>query len=92
MFSLPNKFFDYLKAGIPVLSSKAVEIKGIIEKYNVGDFIDNFEPRQIAEKIESISNNIDVYKQWKLNTVRAANELCWDNEEIKLKDFMQQLS
>ncbi len=92
MFSLPNKFFDYLKAGIPVLSSKAVEIKSIIDKYNVGDFIDNFEPTQIAEKIIRISNNTDVYKQWKLNTVVAANNLCWENEEIKLKEFMQQLS
>ena len=92
MFSLPNKFFDYLKAGIPVLSSKAVEIKNIIEKYNVGDFIDNFEPSQIAEKILKISNNTEVYRQWKLNTMVAANELCWENEEIKLIDFMRQLS
>jgi glycosyltransferase involved in cell wall biosynthesis len=92
MFSLPNKFFDYLKAGVPVLSSKAVEIKSIIDKYNVGDFIDNFEPPHIAEQIGRISNNIDVYRQWKLNTVEAANDLCWENEEIKLKDFMQKLS
>ena len=92
MLALPNRFFDYLKAGVPVLSSKAVEIKNIIEKYNVGDFIDNFEPRQIAEKIWEISNNTEIYKQWKLNTVKAANELCWENEEIKLKDFMRQLS
>ncbi len=75
-----------------MLSSKAVEIKSIIDKYNVGDFIDNFEPTQIAEKIIRISNNTDVYKQWKLNTVVAANNLCWENEEIKLKEFMQQLS
>jgi glycosyltransferase involved in cell wall biosynthesis len=92
MFSLPNKFFDYLKAGIPVLSSKAVEIKNIIEKYKVGDFIDSFEPKHIAEKILKISNNTEIYKQWKLNTEAAINELCWENEEIKLKDFMRQLS
>ncbi|MEO6328400.1 MAG: glycosyltransferase [Ginsengibacter sp.] len=92
MFALPNKFFDYLKAGIPVLSSKAIEIKNIIEKYNVGGFIDNFEPLEIAEKILEISGNIELYQQWKFNTVGAANELCWENEEIKLKDFMRQLS
>ena len=92
MFALPNKFFDYLKAGIPVLSSKAIEIKNIIEKYNVGDFIENFEPREIADKILEISKNNELYQQWKLNTIAVANELCWENEEIKLIDFMQQLS
>ena len=92
MFALPNRLFDYLKAGIPVISSKAIEIKNIIEKYNVGDFIDNFEPGQIAEKILEISRNTEVYNQWKLNTVAASNELCWENEEIKLKDFIRQLS
>jgi glycosyltransferase involved in cell wall biosynthesis len=92
MFALPNKFFDYLKAGIPVLSSKAVEIKNIIEKYNVGAFIENFEPDEIAEKILEITKNNELYQQWKLNTVVVANELCWENEEIKLKDFIRQLS
>lgn len=92
MFSLPNKFFDYMKAGIPVLSSKAVEIKAIIENYKTGDFIDNFDPKQIAKKIIHISNNPEIYNFWKQNTSAAANELCWDNEEIKLINFMEHLS
>lgn len=92
MFSLPNKFFDYLKAGIPVLSSKAVEIKNIIEKYNVGDFIENFDPAGIAKKVMQIADDTGAYQQWKQNTTAAASELCWENEEIKLKDFMLSLS
>lgn len=91
-FALPNKLFDYLKAGIPVLSSKAVEIKKIIEEYQVGDFIDNFEPQQIARKVSEISKNTELYRLWKMNAAAAANELCWENEEIKLKDFMRELS
>ena len=67
-FSLPNKFFDYLHAGIPVLSSNAPEIRKIIEKYDVGDFIESFEPKEIAEKVISISKDEKTYKKWKLNT------------------------
>jgi glycosyltransferase involved in cell wall biosynthesis len=91
MFALPNKFFDYMHAGIPVLSSKAVEIKSLIEKYNTGDFIDSFEPEKIAEKIIEISNNEELYNLWKHNTCKASEELNWETEEKILVNFMQHL-
>lgn len=91
-FALPNKFFDYLNAGIPVLSSKAVEIKSIIEKYQVGDFINNFDPKEIARKIIDISNNEKTYNSWKHNTEAAAAALNWEKEEKVLIRFMRQLS
>ena len=91
MFALPNKFFDYMHAGIPVLSSKAVEIKSLTEKYNTGDFIDSFEPEKIAEKIIEISNNEKLYSLWKHNTCKASEELNWENEEKILINFMQHL-
>ena len=92
MFSLPNRFFDFIKAGVPVLSSKAVEIKALIDKYNIGDFIDTFDPRQIAEKIMALSKDPATYDLWKQHTKRAAEDLCWENEEIKLVHFMADLS
>lgn len=91
LFSLPNKFFDFIHAGIPVLSSKAVEIKSIIEKYTIGDFINSFDPEEIAEKIISISKDKETYNLWKMNTTLAAGELNWENEEKVLFDFMQHL-
>lgn len=92
LFALPNKLFDYINAGIPVLSSKAVEIKLIIEKYNIGDFINSFEPIEIAENILEISKNKEVYNLWKRNTVAASEELNWENEEKILINFMHHLS
>ena len=90
-FSLPNKFFDYLHAGIPVLSSEAPEIKRIIQKYNVGDFIVSFDPKEIAQKIISVSNDQISYERWKRNTAAASAEFNWENEEIVLIDFMNHL-
>lgn len=92
LFALPNKFFDYIHAGVPVLSSKAVEIKSIIQKYTIGDFIDNFDPEQIAKKITKISADEETYDRWKLNTAQAASELNWESEEKILIDFMEHLS
>ena len=91
-FALPNKFFDYINAGIPVLSSKATEIKLLIEKYQIGDFIDNFEPFEIAAKIMRIEKNNETYNLWKHNTIAASEELIWENEEEILIDFMHHLA
>lgn len=91
-FSLPNKFFDYIHAGIPVLSSKPVEIKAIMEKYNIGSFIESFDPKAIAKTIIDISINEEIYNQWKQNTIAAAREYNWENEERILINFMNNLA
>lgn len=91
MFALPNKFFDYIQANVPVLSSRAIEIELLIEKYQVGGFIDSFEPHKIAEKIMAISGNEEAYNIWKHNTSLAAEELNWQKEEKILIHFMNHL-
>ena len=91
LFALPNKFFDYIHAGIPVLSSKAVEIEVIIIKYGIGDLIESFDPEEIAKKIINISLDKETYNLWKHNTIAASEELKWENEEKNLIDFMHHL-
>jgi glycosyltransferase involved in cell wall biosynthesis len=84
-FSLPNKIFDYIQAGIPVLASDLPEVASIIKTYNVGDVIENHEPIHIAQKINEMLFDEAKRALWKVNIELAANELCWENEEIKLK-------
>ncbi len=91
LYSLPNKFFDYIHAGVPVLSSRATEIKSIITKYKIGDFIDSFDPEEIAKKIIFISEDKTSYDLWKRNTTKASEELNWEKEEEILIDFMKNI-
>jgi glycosyltransferase involved in cell wall biosynthesis len=79
-FSLPNKIFDYVAAGVPVLASPLTEIKSFIDKYKVGVCIENHEPRHIAEKMNYMLNSPE-YSTWKANTKIASSENSWENEK-----------
>ncbi len=83
-FSLPNKLFDYIQAGVPVVASHLTEIERIITHYNIGTFIENHEPKTIAETIKNALNDEKTLAEWKNNLIFAAQELCWENEEKAL--------
>ncbi len=83
-YSLPNKLFDYIHAGVPVLASDLVEIRKIIFQYSIGDCIENHDPQHIAQKINSIFNDNATLQMWKKNTKIASADLKWENEEQQL--------
>jgi len=89
-YSLPNKLFDYIHAGVPVLASNLIEIKTIIDKYTIGDCILNHQPEHIASKINSIFSAPETLTNWKKNTKIAASELNWETEEQQLIKVYQQ--
>ena len=80
-FSLPNKLFDYIHSEIPTLSSGLVELKQIIDQYDIGYYIQNHDPKDIASIIESIFADESRYNTVKQNTAKAKVELCWEKEE-----------
>ncbi len=89
--SLPNKLFDYIQAGIPVLASDIPEVKKIIEQYDIGLIIECHEPHHIAEKISSMFADADRYSRWKANVKRAAACLTWSHEEKKLLNLAYEI-
>jgi glycosyltransferase involved in cell wall biosynthesis len=89
--SLPNKLFDYIHAGIPVLASSLVEIKKVFGKYNVGDFIENHNPEHIAEKINFMLRAKEKQTIWKENINLAAAEFNWENESLKIKEVLAKI-
>jgi glycosyltransferase involved in cell wall biosynthesis len=84
-FSLPNKLFDYIRAGIPVLASDLIEIRNILKKYDIGDFIPGHSPENIAEKVNEIIKDKGKVENWKRNVIIASRELTWEREEQIIK-------
>jgi glycosyltransferase involved in cell wall biosynthesis len=89
--SLPNKLFDYIHAGVPVLVSGLNEVKRIVLHYNIGCIIENHQPQHIAEKLNYMLNSGMAYQSWKENCKKAAEENCWENQEHILIDIYKNL-
>jgi len=88
-FSLPNKLFDYIQAGTPVLASPLVEIEKIIREYNIGCCIESHNPKHIAEKMQFMLADSPARENWKKNLIFAARQLNWEEEQKKLKAVLQ---
>ena len=86
-FSLPNKLFDFIQAGVPIVASHLTEIEKIIRQYNIGTFIENHEPATIATTIKVALSDKDRLAVWKQHLAVAAQDLCWENEERKLLEI-----
>ena len=87
--SLPNKIFDYIHAGIPVLTSNLIEVKKIVENYNVGKVAEDHNPETIAKNIRDMLVSPE-FLTWKGNTAKAAAELNWEKEELVIKKVYSQ--
>jgi len=90
LYSLPNKLFDYIHAEVPILASRMVEVEEIIKKYDIGCFIDNHEPKHIAQRITQALNSDD-YSRWKQNSAVAKKELTWQEERKGLINLVNSI-
>ncbi len=90
-FSLPNKIFDYIHAGIPVLASRLPEIEKIISHYQIGSFIENHDPKHIAEQIKFMFVDEERTALWENNLQIASHELSWTQEVKKFPDIINEL-
>jgi glycosyltransferase involved in cell wall biosynthesis len=87
LFSLPNKIFDYMHTETPILCSDLVEVKALVNKYNIGQVISDFKPEALAKSIQQILNDTSLLENWKDNCRKAKQIECWENEVEKLAEI-----
>ena len=89
-FCLPNKLFDFIQAGVPIVASHLVEVGKIIEKYDIGLFIPDHDPKSIAATIRKGLDDTESRIRWQQGLVQAAQDLCWENEQQVLIEIYKQ--
>jgi glycosyltransferase involved in cell wall biosynthesis len=87
LYSLPNKVFDYIHTQTPILCSNVVEVKRIVEHYDLGEVVYDFTPKALANQISSVLADEVKMNRWKDNCLKTAEIEQWDFEVQKLEVF-----
>ena len=86
--ALPNKLFEYIMAGLPVISSSLPQMKKIVDDYKVGRCVDLEKNENIDLAINKMLQSDEELQQYKNNCNKASKELNWD---VEFENAKQQL-
>lgn len=90
-YCTPNKLFEFIAAGLPVLATDLPEIRRIVEGHQIGCVGDTSTPKKFARLIDDFFSDEDRLKTWSENASKARNRICWEVEEKKLLEIYQTL-
>lgn len=90
---LPNKLFEYLMAGLPVLSTPLEAVADILATYDVGQVISSSKPEDIGATINTMLDDEAALADMRRNALAAAEkEFHWEKEREKLIKLYRKLS
>lgn len=79
-YALPNKLFEYILAGIPVIVSNLPQMKKIVDEHKVGIAVDASDEAALIGEFNRFFENKTMLAEYKRNCVKAAEELNWQKE------------
>jgi len=82
-YSLANKFFDYIHAGIPQITIDFPEYRIINDTFHVAELI-QLNESQIIDAVKRLDNDGNYYQLLKNNTVQARMKYNWQMEAQEL--------
>jgi glycosyltransferase involved in cell wall biosynthesis len=91
-YATPNKLWECMNAGLPIVSSNFPALKAIVEGYRLGCTYDPEYTRDLANAINYVLSDECRYEEMKKNALEAAKIFNWENESKKLLEVYRRLS
>ena len=83
-YCTPNKLYEYIAAGIPILVNNLPELKRVVDTFGNGWTADLNTPKSFANAIDLAFSTERGLIQRRENSTKAFKTLCWEQEEKKL--------
>lgn len=76
--ALPNKLFEYLMAGLPVLASDLPEIRRVVAGHDVGRLVDWRDPEALVRALQEMVEHPEARARWASHAPRALETFQWE--------------
>ncbi len=86
-YALPNRLFDFIQAGVPILASNQPEIKQIVHKENIGIVVDDFTDNTLLAAVNKLLNDDKFVDELRANIKHCAHKYCWETQEGVLREI-----
>ena len=86
-YSLANRFFDYIHAGVPQLCVDYPVYRAFNDEIAVAVLVNDLSPENLAHQLNNLIHNEVVYKQLRENCTLAKEKWNWQQEEKVLISF-----
>ena len=90
-YSLANKFFDCVHAGVPVITMNFPEYIKLNKQFEVALLVNDLQKETLVQAITMLEQDKDAYFRLKENCLRARNTWNWQQEALKLLAFYRAL-
>lgn len=90
--ALPNKVFECMHAGLPIVVSNFPEMERIVKECDIGAACDPEDPRAIAEAIRGLLADPANLERLRANVARAATLYTWEREAERLRGLYVDLA
>jgi len=82
LYCLPNKLFECIQAGVPVLVNDLPDCVALIDTYGIGRVVKGDEPQSWLEALMAMEGETPTFKaQVKDGLARAQSQLNWEREQ-----------
>jgi len=87
--SVPQKFYESIQAGVPVLASDFAEMRRLVEAHQIGGCAPPLDAQAIADAVLELTSGAVSAEEWKRRCKRAADALTWEEEVRQLLDAVE---
>jgi glycosyltransferase involved in cell wall biosynthesis len=88
-YCLPNKLFEGIQAGLPVVATNLVDMKRTLEEYQCGLTYESGNAGDLRDKILHVLTAPGVAEKLRANAVAAARSLNWETEKARLLSLLE---
>jgi glycosyltransferase involved in cell wall biosynthesis len=88
--TLPSKLFDYMHAGLPILSGNQGEMAAIVRKNDIGWSIDPGDQDTVDTAVTQFAEaDRSVLRSMGRRSAAAAQSYCWEQERVAYLDYVK---